>query len=313
MQPHEYRGARPLTRLPVDAALQTFPALFGLYNNGFLPSDIRIIGYARTKMDPEVSSLLDLFCSRQELLGAGRDKRLARWGKVACAWSGGVRVEAASFGLACGFTVLRGRLRKRWHRRRIGWIAKGKTCLRAGDETFATLSCKSRRIDAVVCPQEYHKRVTQYIKAPIPAMKKKLEEFLERCTYVSGQYDQDDGFEALEKELKKCEETYEDKKAPKNRVFYMALPPSVFTVVAANFKKHNYSEGGINRIIVEKPFGKDLESSREMQIDLKKEWKEEEVRRPACLLALLSPRQGSRVAVYRRGTRSSWPGDRTRY
>lgn len=126
--------------------------------------------------------------------------------------------------------------------------------------------------------QEYHKRVTQYIKAPIPAMKKKLEEFLERCSYVSGQYDKDDGFEELEKELKKCEETYEDKKAPKNRVFYMALPPSVFTVVAANFKKHNYSEGGINRIIVEKPFGKDLESSREMQVDLKKEWKEEEVR-----------------------------------
>ncbi|BGO93433.1 hypothetical protein NBRC10512_005330 [Rhodotorula toruloides] len=159
------------------AKKKTFPALFGLYNNGFLPSDIRIIGYARTKMDPE----------------------------------------------------------------------------------------------------EYHKRVTQYIKAPIPAMKKKLEEFLERCSYVSGQYDKDDGFEELEKELKKCEETYEDKKAPKNRVFYMALPPSVFTVVAANFKKHNYSEGGINRIIVEKPFGKDLESSREMQVDLKKEWKEEEI------------------------------------
>lgn len=34
--------------------LQTFPALFGLYNNGFLPKGIRIVGYARTKMDEEV-------------------------------------------------------------------------------------------------------------------------------------------------------------------------------------------------------------------------------------------------------------------
>lgn len=108
MQAYEYRGARPLTCPSVDAALQTFPALFGLYNNGFLPSDIRIIGYARTKMDPEVSSLFEPFCPRQELLGAGRDKRLARWGKVACAGSGGVRVEAASYGRACGVTVLRG-------------------------------------------------------------------------------------------------------------------------------------------------------------------------------------------------------------
>ncbi|GAA5915066.1 hypothetical protein JCM3775_004892 [Rhodotorula graminis] len=159
------------------AKKKTFPALFGLYNNGFLPDGIRIVGYARTKMDEE----------------------------------------------------------------------------------------------------DYHKRVSQYIKAPIPAMKKKLEEFLKICTYVSGQYDEDGGFEDLEKELKKCEESYSDKDAPKNRVFYMALPPSVFTVVAANFKKHNYSEGGINRIIVEKPFGKDLESSREMQVGLKKEWKEEEI------------------------------------
>lgn len=137
--------------------------------------------------------------------------------------------------------------------------------------------------------QDYHKRVSQYIKTPIPAMKQKLEEFLKICTYVSGQYDQDDGFEALEKELKKCEESYKDKEAPKNRVFYMALPPSVFTVVAANFKKHNYSEGGINRIIVEKPFGKDLESSREMQVGLKKEWKEEEVRRFSPSAGLSSP------------------------
>ncbi|KWU42850.1 glucose-6-phosphate dehydrogenase [Rhodotorula sp. JG-1b] len=159
------------------AKKKTFPALFGLYQNGFLPDGIRIIGYARSKMDPE----------------------------------------------------------------------------------------------------EFHKRVSQYIKTPIPALKDKLKEFLERCTYVSGQYDEDQGFEDLEKELQRCEETYEDKKSPKNRVFYMALPPSVFTVVAANFKKHNYSKGGINRIIVEKPFGKDLESSREMQAGLKKEWKEEEI------------------------------------
>lgn len=127
--------------------------------------------------------------------------------------------------------------------------------------------------------QDFHSRVSQYIKTPIPALKEKLKEFLERCTYISGQYDQDDGFVELEKELKRCEETFEDKKSPNNRVFYMALPPSVFTVVAANFKKHNYSKDGINRIIVEKPFGKDLESSREMQEGLKKEWKEEEVRR----------------------------------
>lgn len=56
----------------------------------------------------------------------------------------------------------------------------------------------------------------------------------------------------------------------------MALPPNVFTVVAAGLKKNCYSEKGHNRIVIEKPFGKDLESCQEMMGELKKLWKEEE-------------------------------------
>merc|ERR1711939_335181 len=33
------------------AKKKTFPALFGLYRNKFLPKDIKVVGYARTKMD----------------------------------------------------------------------------------------------------------------------------------------------------------------------------------------------------------------------------------------------------------------------
>ncbi|KAI7380335.1 hypothetical protein KC336_g19009, partial [Hortaea werneckii] len=35
------------------AKKKTFPALFGLYRNGFLPKDVKVVGYARTKMDHE--------------------------------------------------------------------------------------------------------------------------------------------------------------------------------------------------------------------------------------------------------------------
>lgn len=37
---------------------QTFPALFGLYVGGLLPQGIHVIGYARTKMDDQVSPSL---------------------------------------------------------------------------------------------------------------------------------------------------------------------------------------------------------------------------------------------------------------
>ncbi|CED83429.1 glucose-6-phosphate 1-dehydrogenase [Phaffia rhodozyma] len=128
-------------------------------------------------------------------------------------------------------------------------------------------------------PEEFHEREVSYIKPPkeeqeVADHDKKLEEFQKISTYVAGAYDEDSGFQALESHLKEIEDGYEGDE--KNRVFYMALPPSVFTTVAKGLKKNNYSASGVNRIIIEKPFGKDLESCREMMQALKKEWTEDE-------------------------------------
>ncbi|KAK9767151.1 Glucose-6-phosphate 1-dehydrogenase [Basidiobolus ranarum] len=57
----------------------------------------------------------------------------------------------------------------------------------------------------------------------------------------------------------------------------MALPPSVFTTVATNIKHHLYTKKGFNRLIVEKPFGKDTESSRKLVNDLGNLFTEEEI------------------------------------
>lgn len=119
----------------------------------------------------------------------------------------------------------------------------------------------------------FHGKIGEHLKNVDSAEGKKAkEDFLKLCTYVPGAYDQDEAFENLNKEMEKIEK---GAKQP-NRVFYMALPPNVFTVVAAGLKKNCYLEKGHNRIIIEKPFGKDLESSREMMGKLKDLWKEEE-------------------------------------
>jgi glucose-6-phosphate 1-dehydrogenase len=124
--------------------------------------------------------------------------------------------------------------------------------------------------------QDFHKRISQYIKVPIPNMKSKLDSFLKLCTYVSGQYDQASDYQRLEQHISQIENSnYPD--GSKNRLFYMALPPSVFIDVAHGLRENCYSQKGINRIVVEKPFGKDLESAREMMGKLKGLWKEEEV------------------------------------
>ena len=110
---------------------------------------------------------------------------------------------------------------------------------------------------------EFHKRETEFLK---PKKGDDLEKHFE-----------DSGFQEL---LKRIEELEGKRSGTKrNRVFYMALPPSVFTVVAKGLKKNCYSKEGTNRIIIEKPFGKDTESCREMMSALKAEWSENETYR----------------------------------
>jgi glucose-6-phosphate 1-dehydrogenase len=141
--------------------------------------------------------------------------------------------------------------------------------------------------------EEYLRRVKSYIKTPTKEMEEQLEEFLKLCSYISGQYDQDEPFINLRKHL----EALEGDRPERNRVFYMALPPSVFTTVSVHLKKNCYPQKGIVRLIVsygqnleiqnsawhisrdkvEKPFGKDLGSSRELQKALEPNWKEEEI------------------------------------
>ena len=98
--------------------------------------------------------------------------------------------------------------------------------------------------------EEYLRRVKQYIKTPTKQLEEQLEEFCKLCTYVSGQYDQDDSFVALEKHLEELEKGQKDN----NRVFYMALPPSVFTTVSHHLKRNCYPKHGIARVIVRRYF-----------------------------------------------------------
>jgi glucose-6-phosphate 1-dehydrogenase len=55
-----------------------------------------------------------------------------------------------------------------------------------------------------------------------------------------------------------------------NYIFYMATPPSMYEIIAVNLAKSGLSdqENGFKRIIIEKPFGYDLESGRKLNTKL---------------------------------------------
>lgn len=94
--------------------------------------------------------------------------------------------------------------------------------------------------------EEFLKRVKSSIKTPTKDMEQQLAEFTEICSYVSGQYDKDESFVALREHVEELEKGRKEQ----NRVFYMALPPSVFTTVSQHIKKNCYPKSGLARIIV---------------------------------------------------------------
>jgi len=123
---------------------------------------------------------------------------------------------------------------------------------------------------------EYHKRVTSYLKNPNddPEITQAIQQFKDISTYISGSYEESEAFTQLNAHLEEIESHYKSPEA--NRLFYLALPPSVFVPAARNLKEQCYSATGVNRIIVEKPFGRDLDSSRMLLSALKQHWTEDE-------------------------------------
>lgn len=94
-----------------------------------------------------------------------------------------------------------------------------------------------------------------------------VSKFLQLIKYVSGSYDSAEGFQKLDKEISEHEISRNSKEGSSRRLFYFALPPSVYPSVCKMIKNYcmNKSDlGGWTRIVVEKPFGKDLESAEKL-------------------------------------------------
>jgi glucose-6-phosphate 1-dehydrogenase len=82
------------------------------------------------------------------------------------------------------------------------------------------------------------------------------------CSYISADFKQDVTYTRLAEELRSREEAWG---AAANRVFYMATPPAMVSVVTPSLGKAGLADDREHaRIVVEKPFGHDLDSAREL-------------------------------------------------
>src|SRR5689334_12795829 len=89
--------------------------------------------------------------------------------------------------------------------------------------------------------------------------------FAGHITYLSGGYDDGESFRRLAGAL---DELDQNAGTANHRLFYLATPPNAYPDIIANLGAAGLSkptqEGGWARVIIEKPFGRDLESARDL-------------------------------------------------
>jgi glucose-6-phosphate 1-dehydrogenase len=74
------------------------------------------------------------------------------------------------------------------------------------------------------------------------------------------------------------EQREEELKIPQNRLFYLSVGPEFFDTIASSIKESGLgSTKGWKRLIIEKPFGHDLESARDLNQKLNKAFEEKEI------------------------------------
>ena len=102
------------------------------------------------------------------------------------------------------------------------------------------------------------------------------EKLLSRFHFASANIDVE-GFTQLKRVVDELDQKYQ---ARGNILFYFAMAPRFFGSLCENLYKAGFQDGdGWKRIIVEKPFGTDLQSALDLNDEILKYWREEQIYR----------------------------------
>jgi len=107
----------------------------------------------------------------------------------------------------------------------------------------------------------------------------KLSKFIERVQYFATNFDDDAGFEKLKAFLAGLDGKFGTQG---NRLFYLAVAPEFFSDITQRLGKHGMTKApegrdGWVRIIIEKPFGTDLESAKKLNDEINKVLHEDQI------------------------------------
>ncbi len=106
------------------------------------------------------------------------------------------------------------------------------------------------------------------------------DDFAKRISYISADFNDTNCYVSLKEQL---EENDAHLGTKGNRLYYLSTPPSVFPIIIEHIKLAGLdpasNDRGWSRIVIEKPFGTDLDSARALQQTVDRVFRESEVYR----------------------------------
>ncbi|OGV64180.1 MAG: glucose-6-phosphate dehydrogenase [Lentisphaerae bacterium RIFOXYA12_FULL_48_11] len=126
--------------------------------------------------------------------------------------------------------------------------------------------------------KDFRRRIAEHLTcryASTESCSTEISEFLSRCYYLPGSYESRESFLDLYELMRNQEQGLNT-----NRIFYLAIPPSVFLDTSRAMAGAGLVVCGSNpqwsRVVIEKPFGKDRQSSDMLTRELARVFSEEQ-------------------------------------
>jgi len=142
-------------------------------------------------------------------------------------------------------------------------------------DAFRIVGCGRTRLN----DQQFRAEMKKAMMATDLMDSSKWQDFSELLHYRSVDFAELDSFINLAKFIKELDQKHQTQG---NKIFYLALPPSLYKPVAqmlgkAGLSKERENGNGWSRLVIEKPFGHDLQTAVELDQSIRKYFNEQQI------------------------------------
>ncbi|MFD1777188.1 glucose-6-phosphate dehydrogenase [Fredinandcohnia salidurans] len=140
-------------------------------------------------------------------------------------------------------------------------------------ENFAVIGVARRPLEN----EEFQQNVRNSVSGRFEENREDIEKFSKHFYYLPFNVNDRASYKELKELAEKLDSTY---KTEGNRIFYLAMAPEFFGTIAVNIKAEELTETeGYTRLVIEKPFGHNLPSAKQLNEKLRHAFSEDEIYR----------------------------------